>query len=300
MTSDEALEGIEQLDKLNADAIKETLDAVEETLDAVEAVNSEQIIFRYAAFAFIASVISAFVASRITRRRLRKQFSEISRQEIEEAKNFYKRQSKPSSPAKLAEQYVEEIKERQESPNRVRVITGDSEVSELRRITESYQSDDLKEARATLEEKAPEESEPEPSRVQNVFDMRNDTEVFDYEEEEKHRSEEEPYVISHDEFMANEKDYQQTQLTYYEGDDVLADDKDRTIDEEDEVVGSANLLKFGHGSKDVNIVYIRNDTLGLEFEVVRSDGKYAELVLGFIEHSESDPRNRRFRVDRDE
>lgn len=104
-----------------------------------------------------------------------------------------------------------------------------------------------------------------------------------------------PYIISNETFFQNTREYDQSTLTYYEGDDILVDEIDEPIQDPDMVVGEANLSKFGHGSKDNNIVYVRNDVLGLDFEVVRRHGKYAQEVLGYIEHS--DKRGpRKFRV----
>jgi hypothetical protein len=106
-----------------------------------------------------------------------------------------------------------------------------------------------------------------------------------------------PYVISWDEFASAVLEYDQDTLTYFEGDDTLVDGRDSVVDNVDATIGLANLEKFGHGSKDNNIVYIRNDKLGLDLEVVRSKGSYAKEVLGFIEHSESRGRPRKFRRD---
>jgi hypothetical protein len=45
-------------------------------------------------------------------------------------------------------------------------------------------------------------------------------------------------------------------------------------------------LKFGHGSGDPNVVYIRNDKRQSEYEVVHDPGLYSVEVLGLeIEHN---------------
>ena len=106
-----------------------------------------------------------------------------------------------------------------------------------------------------------------------------------------------PYVISWEEFAGAAREYDQDTLTYFEGDDVLSDGRDAVVDDVDNIVGAANLLRFGDQSRDNNIVYIRNDKLGLDFEIVRSKGNYAKEVLGFIEHSEPRGRPRKFRRD---
>jgi hypothetical protein len=100
-----------------------------------------------------------------------------------------------------------------------------------------------------------------------------------------------PYVISFDEYMTG-KGYTQTSMTYYEKDDVLADENDIPIEEVEATVGNDNLSRFGHGSNDVNIVYVRNDRVELDIEIARSTGAFSEEVAGFIEHSEIPNRRR--------
>lgn len=104
-----------------------------------------------------------------------------------------------------------------------------------------------------------------------------------------------PYIISQDEFNEGEKDYNQNTLTYFDGDDVLADDRDQPIHHQQQIVGTSN-LKFGHASGDPNIVYIRNDELEVDFEICRSKGTYTSEVLGYAER-ERKPKPRKFRMD---
>ena len=130
----------------------------------------------------------------------------------------------------------------------------------------------------------------EPIKSENISDgwiKTDDHEAgWDYDEEIARRSPGAPYIIHHDEFFEGEKDYLQSSLVYYEGDDVLSDERDKHIDDVEGTIGSDN-LRFGHGSRDNNIVYIRNDRLEMDFEVMRSFGKYSQEVLGFIEHSDN-------------
>jgi hypothetical protein len=128
--------------------------------------------------------------------------------------------------------------------------------------------------------------------VQNVFinNSNDDPEVamqdaWNIEEELANRSPDVPYVVhrnEHEEGPENEE-YDKYTLTYFEGDDVLCRDDDTIIEDQDGVIGLGNLSRFGHGSGDPNIVYIRNDKLRVDIEVVHSDGKYATEVAGFPE-----------------
>lgn len=91
-----------------------------------------------------------------------------------------------------------------------------------------------------------------------------------------------PYVISADAFLAGELDYSQPSYTYYEGDKKLVDENDQLVLEGDiaSTVGAENLEKFGEESDDPNSVYVRNDMLRVDYEIVRSHGHYAVEVLG--------------------
>lgn len=117
--------------------------------------------------------------------------------------------------------------------------------------------------------------------------------TWNYPKELQNRSPDHPYIIHQDEFNANEMDYDQTTYTYYSKDDVLCDTDEKPLPHADIVVGQEN-LKFGHGSNDENVVFIRNDRLTLEIEITRSSGSYEEEVIG-LEHSDTDRGHRDYR-----
>jgi hypothetical protein len=104
-----------------------------------------------------------------------------------------------------------------------------------------------------------------------------DDDDWDYEVELRNRDEAHPYTIHQDEFFANEKDYNQVTLTYYAGDDVLCDELDVPIYNPQTIVGQ---LRFGHGSNDAMVVFIRNDKMEAEYEIQLEPGKYAVEILG--------------------
>lgn len=125
------------------------------------------------------------------------------------------------------------------------------------------------------------------SEARNVF--AHDDDDWNYEEEIAKRSTTEPYVIHFDEFYEDRDDdhpasnYHQTTLTYYAGDDIMADEENVPVFNYGQIVGE---LKFGHGSKDPNVFHVRNDKRKGEYEIVRDSGKYAEEVHGIFEEPE--------------
>lgn len=116
--------------------------------------------------------------------------------------------------------------------------------------------------------------EEEPTVTASVF---SDDDDWDHDEEVRKRTTTEPYILHKDEFWAEEKNYTQTTLTYYDGDQILVDQDEAPIYNHDRVTGP---LKFGHGSGDKNVVYIRNDKLKAEYEILFDSGLYTVEVLG--------------------
>lgn len=118
----------------------------------------------------------------------------------------------------------------------------------------------------------------------NVF--KNSDDQWDYEAELSVRTKDQPYVIHRDEFIQDEMGYDQSTITYYSGDDIMADQSDVPIYNYSAMIGH---LKFGHGSGDPDIVYVRNEKLEMEWEILRHLGKYEIEVLGHdIENKYSD------------
>jgi len=117
----------------------------------------------------------------------------------------------------------------------------------------------------------------------NVF--RTETDDWDYEAELSTRTKERPYVLHQDEFFSNEMEFHQDTLTYYEKDDILADSDDTPMYDYKKLMGD---LLFGHGTTDPNVVYIRNEHLQLEWEILLHTGSFSEEVLGVEIEREED------------
>ena len=111
--------------------------------------------------------------------------------------------------------------------------------------------------------------------------------VEDFDPEAEVRGPDAPYVIKFEEFVEGKPGVTAENLTYYEADDVLCKDDDELIEDVNGLVGNINLTKFGLGSQDANVVYIRNEKWNCDFEVTRVKSSYAEVVGGYIEHSVS-------------
>lgn len=132
----------------------------------------------------------------------------------------------------------------------------------------------------------------------NIFADNDDT--WNFEEELKKRNSSTPYILHKDEFYENGSDFPQITLTYYAGDNILADEENTPVYNIDVVIGE---LLFGHGSGDPKIFYVRNETRRAEYEIVHDVGYYSVEVLGLdMENEESaeeikHSRNTKFRLD---
>ena len=100
----------------------------------------------------------------------------------------------------------------------------------------------------------------------------------------------EPYIITPEEYNNRSNKYEQISITYYEGDDTLIEDDGHPhpadeIDEMggfrmniDEYVGRDNL----ENPDDDDVIYIRNERLGVDFEVNIDPRSYNSDILGYI------------------
>lgn len=83
-----------------------------------------------------------------------------------------------------------------------------------------------------------------------------------------------PYVIAPEQF-AELDGYDQISLTYY-SDHILADDDDRIMEDVEGTVGFESLTHFGEYEDDS--VYVRNDRLKVDYEILRDERKYSDVI----------------------
>lgn len=290
-------------------------DAVEELVDVVEIVRNNPVVLSIVGVLGLAA--GAAGGYFIARKLLREHYAEIAEQEIAEAKEHYASLNKvtvdgePMTPQQiLASRDPDALAALREYQG---AVVGDVEAPAAteEELTEAdYVLDDevlkIAEGRVRSVNVLAEKSDPskgvypieqvENSGSVNVFVDRN----FDYDEEKKLRTKDRPYVITHDEYFGAEfEDFDTIQLTYF-ADDVLVAEDDKPVDDVNGTIGDETLARFGHGSKDKNIVYVRNEKLQCEYEVTQSDQTYLEaLGLGpepdELQHNDQRDRRRAFR-----
>lgn len=140
--------------------------------------------------------------------------------------------------------------------------------------------------------------------VSNIFDEarkvheeRSQAHSPDEFDELNNRDPNAPFRIAVAEFFNYENEFAKITLTYYEEDDTLTDEKDVILPDIEKVIGPDAIHNFGADSDDPNIVYVRNEELLSDYEVVKDSGSYAKQVLGIRDFQDNTPRIKRMRDD---
>lgn len=81
-----------------------------------------------------------------------------------------------------------------------------------------------------------------------------------------------PYVIAPEEY--GDCDYATVSLTIY-ADGIVTNEQDKIVDNVDELVGNESLTHFGEYEDDS--VYVRNDKLKIDFEILKDYRDYSEI-----------------------
>lgn len=83
-----------------------------------------------------------------------------------------------------------------------------------------------------------------------------------------------PYLITEEEFYNGDQNFDKRTIYYYEGDDTLCDEGEEVMDI-DTFVGGESLEVIDR------VVYVRNERYGVDYEIIKMEGAYAEVCLGY-------------------
>lgn len=230
------------------------------------------------------AVVGGVVTAVVLDRQLRLKYNKIADDEIEHMKDFYRE--------KEAELLDEQKKIASQPKPNLETMT--------RNLKEVAKSELISEREGYSQPVTPEDVEELQEREAAEEEERNafvDLPGWNYDQQVAGRTADKPFIMHFEEYQQSECSHQIT-ITYFEGDDVLIDESDEVISKKDEVVGMENLAKFGFGSGDRNVVYVRNPKLDIEYEILRHQGHYAKEILGLeeehLEHSDMPRRRRTF------
>ena len=234
--------------------------------------------------AVVGGAAAAFITYRATRKRLEKQFEEIAEEEISQMREHFRSRLVAKDPKPDLDELAETSEELgYSSPTGPKPQPPEADPTAIEPRApvplppRKHGPNKLHEALEDAQNRDPLEEAPPDG--------------WNWDEEKSNRSHDVPYVIHVDE--RGEADFDQVTYTYYDSDDVVCDDRGTIIQPIDAVVGNHNLGRFGSGgTQDPNVVYIRNDQLALEIELVRDPGSFTEEVHGIKHSEEGYPRRR--------
>lgn len=220
----------------------------------------------------VGGITGAAIAYKVAYSRANTKYSKIAEDDITSIREHYHERSRALEEKAPKRSLVEIIEEQgySKTPDEAASEEGPPMAVQPPEPTMSVYSD---EERAAYTEDA---------ENRNIFEDAEITHEWNIQNELRKRSPDVPYVIHYDE-VAEMEGYSQMTLTYYTYDNVLANERDEVMDpdERTNLIGEDALERFGHGSKDASIVFIRNDRLELVMEIVKSPNSYSEVVHGF-------------------
>lgn len=267
------------------DSTERALDVLEGKIETIENITEKAVTvtknnpYLIAGALLLGIGIGGAIAYKIVEKRLAKKFDEELTEQIAAAKEFHSKVNKEGvfeSPESAVQALVppEVVTAVQEYQGRDRHVPYDKpgEISDPRPpIVVEAETVEVTKNVFTEAKKSKEPTEE-----------KHDPRDWDYNAEiaDRELNPDQPYTISFEEFNENAPDNEQTTLSYYTEDDTLVDSQDKPIDNTEYTVGDDNLTRFGHGSHDPNVVYVRNDKTGMDFEIVRVRGSYQKEVFG--------------------
>lgn len=118
--------------------------------------------------------------------------------------------------------------------------------------------------------KVEDDEESEEDEKEEEFIVNDENPSVEIPKVDPNRSE--PFLVSDEDYWVNERDHSQSTLVYYINDDVLIDETEQVIDDEADIVGDA--LSVFDKNRDLTVVYVRNNRLRADMEIVIDHDPY--------------------------
>ena len=122
----------------------------------------------------------------------------------------------------------------------------------------------------------------EPATDEDDPDMPMDVPMIDEDIPQLHPTHLTPEIIGEEEFNANIDQFDLESLIYYEGDEVLYNERtDMIIENPEDVIGIGTLYEF-HAGPDApkDTIYVKNREFGTYFRIDRVDAAFDDVVAG--------------------
>lgn len=115
----------------------------------------------------------------------------------------------------------------------------------------------------------------------NQFSTKSTKPVVEDKEPEMTLETSKPRLITQDEFIDN-NGYEKVVLSYFEDDEILMDATDNVLENGIMIIGEENLQEFGIIEEEEDTIYVRNDLMGCDYEVVMENGSYADYIASEV------------------
>jgi len=102
---------------------------------------------------------------------------------------------------------------------------------------------------------------------------------IDEESKKSNAKPEKIMIITLDDFESN-RSHNKEVIAYYEDDTTFANAQEDVIDDPVSIFGPNIHLHFGEESEDPDIVYLRNENNGVDYEITRIRNSYSVVVMG--------------------
>lgn len=102
----------------------------------------------------------------------------------------------------------------------------------------------------------------------------------DEEEEALRKMQDGPYIINVGEYYNQNLHYDKSVFTYYTLDDTLLDENDEIVDDREALIGHAAIDRFHDDNDEPDIVYVRNDKISTDYEIMRVEKEYNKVFMG--------------------
>lgn len=192
---------------------------------------------------------------------MKDEFERIADEEIESVKEMYKRTNE-------SRQKVQENTEKKEAY-----------MATFKEITDKagYMNYGVL---ADQKDRKSEKNDVSETQKHNIFDDYSDDENIEETQkynrklsENDRKTIENPYTISPELFVQDKRDYDKITLEYYDDGFLVEEIGDDVVPDIASVIGYESLNKFGEYEEDV--VYVRNDKLETDYEVIRQHCNYS-------------------------
>lgn len=140
-----------------------------------------------------------------------------------------------------------------------------------------YPEDDEKDAPEELMVVKPPLPDGRPDPEDVVNDIQDDRDA-----PPRYEGEGKPYVITVEEFMNDDEDFAKITVNYYEYDNTMASEDESIIQNHEAFLGGEFQNYIGWKSGSDHTVYVRNENLSSDYEVLVDPGSYEEEVLGIL------------------